>query len=174
MNIIFLLILRLKTPGLLQHFVAPIAYAPHLCYTTSTSNFGHDIFIMFQRPWKSPARISFLNFIAFSAKNSLRFLMMLLIHRNFKCPCTCTSCMHTGQMLRYFWNFDKSISYRIHFREFIFIQFLYCLFILTMLKYIQKVLSKAYGLCIFSISSYNQCPCWRNQWPYRPYYKEAV
>ena len=33
---------------------------------------------------------------------------------------------------------------------------------------------KAYGLCIFSISSYNQCPCWRNQWPYRPYYKEAV
>ena len=87
---------------ILQHFVAPIAYAPHLCYTTPTSNFGHDIFIMFQRPWKSPARISFLNFIAFSAKNSLRFLMMLLIHRNFKCPCTCISCMHTGQMLRYF------------------------------------------------------------------------
>ena len=58
--------------------------------------------------------------------------------------------------------------------EFIFIQFLYCLFILTMLKCIQKVLSKTYGLCIFSISSYNQCPCWRNQWPYRPYYKEAV
>lgn len=58
--------------------------------------------------------------------------------------------------------------------EFIFIQFLYCLFILTMLKYIQKILFKAYGLCIFSISSYNQCPCWRNQWPYRPYYKEAV
>lgn len=98
----FLLIPRIKTPGLLQHFVAPIAHAPHLCYTTPTSNFGHDIFIMFQRPWKSPARISFLNFIAFSAKNSLRFLMMLLIHRNFKCPCTCTSCMHTGQMLRYF------------------------------------------------------------------------
>lgn len=87
---------------ILQHFVAHIAYAPHLCYTTSTSNFGHDIFIMFQCPWKSPARISFLNFIAFSAKNSLRFLMMLLIHRNFKCPCTCISCMHTGQMLRYF------------------------------------------------------------------------
>lgn len=80
----FLLIPRIKTPELLQHFVAPIAYTPHLCYTTSTSNFGHDIFIMFQRPWKSPARISFLNFIAFSAKNSLRFLMMLLIHRNFK------------------------------------------------------------------------------------------
>ena len=58
--------------------------------------------------------------------------------------------------------------------EFIFIQFLYCLFILTILKCIQKVLSKTYGLCIFSISSYNQCPCWRNQWPYRPYYKEAV
>lgn len=159
---------------ILQHFVAHIAYAPHLCYTTSTSNFGHDIFIMFQRPWKSPARISFLNFIAFSAKNSLRFLMMLLIHYNFKWFCTCISCMHTGQMLRYFWIFDKSISYRIHFREFIFIQFLYCLFILTMLKYIQKVLFKAYGLCIFSISSYNQCPCWRNQWSYRPYYKEAV
>ena len=87
---------------ILQHFVAHIAYTPHLCYTTSTSNFGHDIFIMFQRPWKSPARISFLNFIAFSAKNSLRFLMMLLIHRNFKCPCTCISCMHTGQILRYF------------------------------------------------------------------------
>lgn len=82
---------------ILQHFVAHIAYTPHLCYTTSTSNFGHDIFIMFQRPWKSPARISFLNFIAFSAKNSLRFLMMLLIHRNFKCPCTCISCMHTGK-----------------------------------------------------------------------------
>ena len=98
----FLLIPRIKTPGLLQHFVAPIAYAPHLCYTTPTSNFGHDIFIMFQRPWKSPARISFLNFIAFSAKNSLRFLMMLLIHRNFKWFCTCISCMHTGQMLRYF------------------------------------------------------------------------
>ena len=102
---------------ILQHFVAPIAYAPHLCYTTPTSNFGHDIFIMFQRPWKSPARISFLNFIAFSAKNSLRFLMMLLIHRNFKCPCTCTSCMHTGQMLRYFWIFDKSILYRIYFHS---------------------------------------------------------
>ena len=102
---------------ILQHFVASIAYAPHLCYTTSTSNFGHDIFIIFQRPWKSPARISFLNFIAFSAKNSLRFLMMLLIHRNFKCPCTCTSCMHTGQMLRYFWIFDKSILYRIYFHS---------------------------------------------------------
>ena len=88
--------------NLLQHFVASIALTLYLCYTTSTSNFGHDIFIMFQRPWKSPASISFLNFIAFSAKNSLRFLMMLLIHRNFKCPCTCTSCMHTGQMLRYF------------------------------------------------------------------------
>ena len=75
------------------------------------------IFIMFQRPWKSPARISFLNFIAFSAKNSLRFLMMLLIHRNFKCPCTCTSCMHTGQMLRYFWIFDKSLLYRIYFHS---------------------------------------------------------
>ncbi len=87
---------------ILQHFVAHIAYTPHLCFTSSTSNFGHDIFIMFQRPWKSPARISFLNFIAFSAKNSLRFLMMLLIHRNFKCPCTCISCMHTGQILRYF------------------------------------------------------------------------
>ena len=43
--------------------------------------------------------------------------------------------------------------------EFIFIQFLYCLFILTILKCIQKVLSKTYWLCIFSISSYNQCPC---------------
>ena len=96
---------------LLQHFVASIAYAPHLCYTTPTSNFGHDIFIMFQRPWKSPARISFLNFIAFSAKNSLRFLMMLLIHRNFKWLCTCISCMHTGQMLRYFWNFNKYILF---------------------------------------------------------------
>ena len=103
--------------NMLQHFVASIAYAPHLCYTTSTSNFGHDIFIMFQRPWKSPARISFLNFVAFSAKNSLRFLMMLLIHRNFKCPCTCISCMHTGQMLRYFWNFDKSLLYRIYFHS---------------------------------------------------------
>ena len=102
---------------ILQHFVAHIAYAPHLCYTTSTSNFGHDIFIMFQCPWKSPARISFLNFIAFSAKNSLRFLMMLLIHRNFKCPCTCISCMHTGQMLRYFWNFNKSLLYRIYFHS---------------------------------------------------------
>ena len=102
---------------ILQHFVAHIAYTPHLCYTTSTSNFGHDIFIMFQRPWKSTARISFLNFIAFSAKNSLRFLMMLLIHRNFKCPCTCTSCMHTGQMLRYFWIFDKSLLYRIYFHS---------------------------------------------------------
>ena len=112
-----------------------------LCYTTPTSNFGHDIFIMFQRPWKSLPRISFLNFIAFSAKNSLRFLMMLLIHRNFKCPCTCISCMHTGQMLRYFWNFNKYILYKIHFRKCIFIQFLYCLFILTMLKYIQKVFS---------------------------------
>ena len=124
-----------------QFFQSFLALLFSLCYTTSTSNFGHDIFIMFQRPWKSPARISFLNFIAFSAKNSLRFLMMLLIHRNFKWPYTCISCMHTGQMLRYFWIFDKSISYRIHFREFIFIQFLYCLFILTMLKYIQKVFS---------------------------------
>lgn len=102
---------------ILQHFVASIALTLYLCYTTSTSNFGHDIFIMFQRPWKSPARISFLNFIAFSAKNSLRFLMMLLIHRNFKCPCTCTSCMHTGQMLRYFWIFDKSLLYRIYFHS---------------------------------------------------------
>ena len=157
-----------------MEFLFVIALSDYLCYTTPTSNLEHDIFIMFQHPRKSPARISFLNFIAFSAKNSLRFLMMLLIQRNFKCPCTCTSCMHTGQMLRYLWIFDKSISYRIHFREFIFIQFLYCLFILTMLKCIQKVLSKAYGLCIFSISSYNQCPCWRNQWSYRPYYKEAV
>ena len=102
---------------LLQHFVASIALTLYLCYTTSTSNFGHDIFIMFQRPWKSPARISFLNFIAFSAKNSLRFLMMLLIHRNFKCPCTCTSCMHTGQKLRYFWISDKSLLYRIYFHS---------------------------------------------------------
>ena len=102
---------------ILQHFVAPIAYTPHLCYTTSTSNFGHDIFIMFQRPAKSPAKISFLNFIAFSAKNSLRFLMMLLIHRNFKWPYTYTSCMHTGQMLRYFWIFDKSLLYKIYFHS---------------------------------------------------------
>ena len=35
---------------LLQHFVASIALTLYLCYTTSTSNFGHDIFIMFQRP----------------------------------------------------------------------------------------------------------------------------
>ena len=136
----FFIIFKLFKQSIYLKFLF-LAFHFHLCYTTPTSNFGHDIFIMFQRPWKSPARISFLNFIAFSAKNSLRFLMMLLIHRNFKCPCTCISCMHTGQMLRYFWIFDKSISYRIHFREFIFIQFLYCLFILTMLKYIQKVFS---------------------------------
>ena len=54
--------------NLLQHFVASIALTLYLCYTTSTSNFGHDIFIMFQRPWKSPARISFLNFICFFSK----------------------------------------------------------------------------------------------------------
>ena len=120
---------------ILQHFVAPIAYAPHLCYTTPTSNFGHDIFIMFQRPWKSPARISFLNFIAFSAKNSLRFLMMLLIHRNFKCPCTCISCMHTGQMLRYFWIFDKSLLYRIYFHS---------ISILSFYTYNIKIYSKSF------------------------------
>ena len=32
-------------------------------------------------------------------------------------PYTCISCMHTGQMLRYFWNFDKSLLYRIYFHS---------------------------------------------------------
>ena len=120
---------------ILQHFVASIAYALHLCYTAPTSNFEHDIFIMFQRPRKSPDRISFLNFIAFSAKNSLRFLMMLLIQRNFKWPCTCISCMHTGQMLRYFWNFDKSLLYRIYFHS---------ISILSFYTYNIKIYSKSF------------------------------
>lgn len=123
--------------NLLQHFVASIALTLYLCYTTSTSNFGHDIFIMFQRPWKSTARISFLNFIAFSAKNSLRFLMMfthspatLSAPALAQVACTPGKCYGTSEFL--------TNPFCI---EFIFIQFLYCLFILTMLKYIQKVFS---------------------------------
>ena len=51
-----------------MEFLFVIALSDYLCYTTPTSNFGHDIFIMFQRPWKSPAKISFLNFICFFSK----------------------------------------------------------------------------------------------------------
>lgn len=64
----FLLIPRIKTPGLLQHFVAPIAYAPHLCYTTPTSNFGHDIFIMFQLPMEIPSQDFISEFHCFFSK----------------------------------------------------------------------------------------------------------
>ena len=116
-------------------FIFLIVFSVYLCYTTSTSIFGHDIFIIFQRLQKSLAKISFLNFIAFSAKNSLRFLMMLLIQRNFKWPCTCISCMHTGQMLRYFWNFDKSLLYRIYFHS---------ISILSFYTYNIKIYSKSF------------------------------
>ncbi len=51
-----------------QFFQSFLALLFSLCYTTSTSNFGQDIFIMFQRPQKSLAKISFLNFICFFSK----------------------------------------------------------------------------------------------------------
>ena len=141
MNIIFYLFQELKpldSCNILLHLLRM-----HLiCATLHLHQISGTIFsLCFNAHGNSQPGFHFWISFAFSAKNSLRFLMMLLIHRNFKWPCTCISCMHTGQMLRYFWIFDKSISYRIHFREFIFIQFLYCLFILTMLKYIQKVFS---------------------------------
>ena len=49
-------------------FIFLLRFITALCYTTSTSNFGHDIFIMFQCPQKSLAKISFLNFICFFSK----------------------------------------------------------------------------------------------------------
>ena len=65
-------------------FIFLIVFSVYLCYTTSTSIFGHDIFIIFQRLQKSLARISFLNFICFFSKDLLRFLMKLLVHRSFQ------------------------------------------------------------------------------------------
>ena len=49
-------------------FIFLLRFITALCYTTSTSNFGQDIFIMFQCPQKSLAKISFLNFICFFSK----------------------------------------------------------------------------------------------------------
>ena len=50
-------------------FIFLLRFITALCYTTSTSNFGQDIFIMFQCPQKSLAKISFLNFICFFSKD---------------------------------------------------------------------------------------------------------
>ena len=66
---LFLRPLHFKLPPILKIFLNLLLRSMiPLCYTTPTSNFGHDIFIMFQRPWKSPSRISFLNFICFFSK----------------------------------------------------------------------------------------------------------
>ena len=65
-------------------FIFLIVFSVYLCYTTSTSIFGHDIFIIFQRLQKSLAKISFLNFICFFSKDLLRFLMKLPAHRSFQ------------------------------------------------------------------------------------------
>ena len=80
-----------------------LAFHFHLCYTTPTSNFGHDIFIMFQRPQKSLAKISFLNFICFFGKDYSDFWWSYSFTVAFSDTWHWYSYSFIGQMIRYFW-----------------------------------------------------------------------